>query len=320
MGRTSMLSIEYQIDATSGKGCDQMRIKTLVPRALLITTIAVVVASSACAYVAGGAKKTLDEILALPAGDFKFGVWGYTREAIEKDDKSALPGLWKLFDRALKERQPKGYPSELGSVTEAIGLLGSDADLERLLRYYDSEKSDYVRFSAFLIPMSNICVRRELEQVLSSAPLEPLPLDEGAKLPDRLKNASPELHNAWLQYETIRRRLEPLVRPRTSPVSATRQEGLAELYKIIGSLLRGNSRGTTDQIAGFYWASMCGTFSDSLDGPKYLGMFMGLLKERRYHEALGALLAFERESDHHPTPAAAKAEFEWKRRFIAFCG
>jgi len=256
---------------------------------------------------------TVPEMLLAPPKEFSSAAYSYALKMIASRDASAPPELWKLFEKAMRiERTESSFASR--SLSLAIAAVGSEADIEKLKCYYFSEKSEFTRTNTVLYPLGTLFIRNELAKIKASnrPRLHALSLPAGSSAAQPTGDAGVRMASALRAcYRTYVSNSQPKVE-----LSA---KGMDMMLGEIGRILNNDTGANAITLAKYYRSGWCGSFDDILYGPRYMASFISLIREKRYHEALGVLLCFDSRQN-YLSPEAQKAEFEWRKEFAEFCG
>ncbi len=249
--------------------------------------------------------------------------------------------LWRLMDRLEAERKAHPIRAVLPSdqeaweanseqwdayrgVAGAIAEAGGEPDFKRLLQIYEGLSVESNLHGTFLDALSRLWIKRELAR-LSRATLQPVQLaalPANLALPLPLKDAAPDLKDAWRLYKSVTSPFEtefmPSATARPGQLKATidAQASWPAFYKVIGDFFGGRATDTVARLSAFEWSGGCGTGSDQLYGPKYRVLFMALWEQKRYDRALGALMA----AANYQRFGLTTSQDHWAQPFISAVG
>jgi hypothetical protein len=245
----------------------------------------------------------------------------YALKCIEERNRAAVPELWALLDKAEKNKGPWGSTLPRRFLATAICRLGTEADCERILQLYDQEPEGYVKTHCFLEPLSQSRINRELDTLAKGpkAAMPPVRIQD-LPLPGHLAGAPTELQSAWRRWKAITSEFAAKFQDRKGREWIEFQKHESLFYEAVGLFLHGRKEGSVENIARFEWGGGCGTGSGSLYEPKYLALFMALLKERQYSQAMGSLFALQQVHTMAFLDSLDEGDFAWKRRFFDYCG
>jgi hypothetical protein len=239
-----------------------------------------------------------------------------------------LADLWLIMDRLERDRlqMPESFSASdarhvarslrCGYVAQMICRHGGADDFKRLLKLADQLPADSWERRRILQALIDFAIKDEVDSLLKANGRIKINLPGfTGRLPD---GAQPDLSEAARLYNAVK-----AIRPITSPAARTNgwigvEANWGLFCDVLTDLLYRRGTETSQKISQFEWGSWCGTGSDQLYGPKNRALFLALLRERRFDQALNALML---PSDRQfLTLSFLKDDSRWKEGFIELCG
>jgi len=169
-----------------------------------------------------------------------------------------------------------------------------------------------------LFDLAPLWLDREFAELEKENSFNLVPDANGISLPDGYRNASEDVRRTCLQFRA-------LISPYQTNYSWNEKRPWISYFpntdvfwQDAKSILAGNTTKALPRLAMFRWGGSCGTGSEELYNPKSLLIFMALVKEHRFTEAVGAALSLPgwRGLEFHRWTTADQIAI----RFLTLCG
>jgi hypothetical protein len=268
------------------------------------------------------AERTAAEIVRLDNRQFYSEVLTFL-VTVSRQPTPSLPDLWLVMD-SLQGRQPAAaeeitHALHAGYLAAVIARHGTQPDFDRLLKLSDQLPPDGLMRRQIIHALLEFGIRLEVAQLTEGKTALRVSIPEYRGVPPTaLSNAPPELLEVWRRFKAAAAAQEEFAEGRRTNAWVSAQANWSLFLDTLSDLLHGRDTNAVEHIRQFEWGGWCGTGSDELYGPKYQALFLALLKERRFDQALA--VSFWAVGGRTFRMPFMEDYSEWQRRFIRLCG
>ena len=271
----------------------------------------------ACAAFAREKPKPLEEVLPLYGIElFKAArdTTGYGGPKLSKTD------WFRLLERLCEEseaalEQDSSYASwHIKDIYKKACAQAEAADFPRLVKFYEKSPEFLRMRGQMLVPLAQLWVRQELAQIAAEKP-GPVKLPPLDKYTGAMASYSPELTEARNTYLAA---MQPC-KNREEIISYDKYQ--KDYTNILISLLKrekyDGDEPRSARLASFYEErGDCGFRDTSFDDSQPMGIWMALLAERRFPEAVGAAMLLQHNEEEMIVEFLKLCGLDWEKIFL----
>jgi hypothetical protein len=236
---------------------------------------------------------TADELLALEGDAFlqRLAAIQYSSEfKFSADELVALSE--KLFAATTQLPKDDDYRHLFDRFFEKACEKAKERQLPKLVGMYVRLDAAAFNKQSLLPPLATALILEHLRTRADWPRVEMPPIE--SDMPAELRDASPDLIEAWQLYKRAVQPFERVFRRADrGSKGISFQTNERSFSRLIDDVLTKRGEHLAEQLAEFEWSGWCGTGSDSLREPQSLGTFIALLNDDRIAEAVGAAIYVE---------------------------